>query len=113
MDVPETTELKGMPEQEGGQDSHRDRIGLSLSFVSSIANQNVKIPSGLPKFCGKDKGIDDPQEFLEMFNRVCVAHEVPRSRYFRVFPLCLDSVDGKWLDRWLDNHENSDVDWKT
>jgi hypothetical protein len=56
-----------------------------------------KIPSGLPKFRGKT-GIEDPEEFVDQFQQICRAHDVVEKRYCKLLPLCLDSIDNRWLD---------------
>jgi hypothetical protein len=62
-----------------------------------------KVPSGLPKFRGKSQqAIEDPREFLDHFQKVCLAHGLPRTRLLAVLPLCLDSTDSAWLERWVD-----------
>ncbi|MGI0060685.1 MAG: C2HC-type zinc finger protein, partial [Nitrosotalea sp.] len=76
--------------------------------VSSIAKISFKVPSGLPKF-GSATGEKDPQEFWDSFAKVMVANEVPVEKYVTILPLCLDSIDTKWLDRWtLENGEDLD-----
>ena len=82
------------------------------SFEMPAATSQVRIPSGLPKFRNGKEGIDDPEEFLGQFRKVCVAHSVEEKRYIQILPLCLDGVDGKWLERWLSTKDNLNmIDW--
>ena len=79
----------------------------------TTAASNQRIPSNLPKFRGTGRDSHtDPQEFLDMFKRICIAYDIPTTRMPRILPLCLDTVDSKWLDRWLENHNIQDRSWK-
>ena len=49
-----------------------------------------KLPSNLPKFKGSDsKSVQDPEEFLELFETICDANDVPRERWGKVMATCL------------------------
>ena len=76
-------------------------------------DENIRVPANLPIFRGHgSKSIDDPQEFLDQFQRICVAYDVPLSRYGKILPLCLDSTQNKWYDRWIEHNEGYDkVQW--
>ena len=63
-------------------------------------HEATKVPTGLPKFRGEEKGMKDPAKFLEAFKRRCVAHGIAKHCYAKILPLCMDSIDGKWLDKW-------------
>jgi len=70
--------------------------------VDTMGTRNIKVPSSMPRFRG-DKGIEDPFDFLEFFNRVMIAHEISEDRYMRLVPMCLDAIDRKWFDHWMEN----------
>ena len=53
----------------------------------------------------------DPAKFLEAFKKRCVAHGIAKHRYAKILPLCMDSIDGKWLDKWQPQENGGDV-WK-
>ena len=56
------------------------------------ARKQSRVPSNLPTFRGS-KGIEDPLEFIEQFERICQANEVDEDCYIVLVVLCLDSTD--------------------
>ena len=73
--------------------------------------ESVKVLNNLSKFKGTDgKGIKEPREFLEMFERVCMAHDFPERRWRRALALCFDAVDIAWLDEWCSQNFESTWD---
>ena len=51
-----------------------------------------KVPTNLPLFRGL-KGISDPLDFIEQFERVCIAHGIQEDRYIKLIPICLNNID--------------------
>jgi len=95
-----------------------ESIGSRVSVFSKMGNKEKidldlegNIPRRLPHFRGKD-GIDDPQEFLEIFTRICRASGIRVGRYPAILAICLDNVDACWFESWLDNHLTNKTTWK-
>jgi len=85
--------------------------GGFFNGTSGGSGSNSKVPANLPKFRGS--GTDDPQEFLDNFVKVCTAHDLDEERYLKVVPLCLESVDAKWVERWtIENGGRDSADWE-
>lgn len=86
------------------------------TFKTSIENNFVprddggRLPSNLPHFRGKS-GIEDPQEFLEVFNRTCRASGIKVTRYPTIMALCLDNIDARWMESWLDKNLTTRTSW--
>ena len=51
----------------------------------------------MPKF-RQNGPYKEPGEFLEAFNTVMEAHNIPEERYASLMKLCLEQVDARWLD---------------
>jgi len=71
--------------------------------VKVVSDAKVVVPSNLPQFRSKD--LFDPEEFLELFERVMAAHNIMETRYVTLLGLCLDPTDNQWLnsrrlDKW-------------
>jgi hypothetical protein len=79
------------------------RGGMNSTFMST-GEMSYKIPSNLPKFRG-NAGVEDPQEFLDQLGRICRANGVAESRFSTILPVCLDSVDGRWFEAWMKEHQ--------
>ena len=84
---------------------------LKLGTEMGLSARPVRVPPGLPKMRHEGKLLD-PEDFLEQLARVCRAHDVPPERYMTLVPLCLDSVDAKWVDAWISDHGPM-LDWDT
>ena len=74
---------------------------------------NGSVPRKLPKFRGHlgSFGIVDAKEFLEVFVRCCRANGVSLGHYPALLATCLDNVDAKWLESWLDSNLDSSTTW--
>ena len=96
---------RGMPEQ---SPEPLDKWQTTLRD-NGTDREATRVPTGLPKFRGEEKGMKDPAEFLEAFKRRCVAHGIAKHRYAKILPLCMDSIDGKWLDKWQPQGNGGDV----
>jgi len=69
-------------------------------------DENIRVPANLPIFRGHgSKSIDDPQEFWNLFSKDLCCLDVPLLRYGKILPLCLDSTQNKWYDRWIEHNE--------
>jgi len=62
--------------------------------------EKIKMPSNLPKFRGKD-GIKDPEEFINRFNRLCMANGVSKSHFGAILIANLENNEANWLERWM------------
>ena len=87
----------------------RRRIIQDKSSLNNVTEEETiirgKIPSNLPRFRGKGtNAIEDPQEFLDQFVRVCRAHDEPEEYFVYILPMCLDNIDNKWLDREVQSY---------
>jgi len=89
------------------------RSGFSIDFENELVGGNTEgpVPRGLPSFRGS-KGIADPQEFLDVFTRICRANGTKPSRYPVLLALCLDSIDARWLESWLGRNWTPQLKWK-
>ena len=70
-----------------------------------------RVPSKLPRFRGGSGGINDPEEFLEIFGRICYAHGVPIQRFPAIMATCLDNINARWFESYLGSL-NRDVHWQ-
>ena len=61
------------------------------------STKSGKVPSNMPKF-RQNSPYKEPGEFLEAFNTVMEAHNIPEERYASLMKLCLEQVDARWLD---------------
>ena len=61
------------------------------------STKSGKVPSNMPKF-RQNGPYKEPGEFLEAFNTVMEAHNIPEERYGSLMKLCLEQVDARWLD---------------
>ena len=69
--------------------------------TTMVKREKYKVPGGLPRFrTWNDNGIEDAQEFLDRFKRVCTSHDLDEKFWGRVLYQTLDSTDAKWLDEW-------------
>ena len=92
-------------------DVEEDDYGWGINHINHYRSRNsnvqrretiVRVPSDLPKFRGaSEKGLDDPEEFLDIFIKTCTAHEFPQNWWIKALPLSLDRVDGKWLAKYI------------
>ena len=67
-------------------------------------------PANLPYFRGK-KGMEDPLEFVEQFERVCLFNGIPIDRFVLLLEQCLDTVDVQWITLDKRNSVKSPEDW--
>ena len=72
------------------------------------ARKQSRVPSNLPMFRGS-KGIEDPLEFIEQFERICQANEGDEDCYIVLVVLCLDSTYVQWVNKYL--KEDEDRQW--
>ncbi len=69
----------------------------------------VKVPNNLPLFQtpGEKNSADDALDFLERFEIVCIANEVPMGKWVKMLPLCLQPVERTWFLMFVMNHTKS------
>jgi len=58
----------------------------------------LEVPTNLPTF-RSSKGMEDPLEFIEKFERVCQVNGIQLRRYIKLVALCLDTTDVQWIDQ--------------
>ena len=63
-----------------------------------------RVPNNLPVF-RSGKGIEDPLEFIEQFERVCLANAIDEPRFIVLVSLCLDSTDVQWMNKHIRDQE--------
>src|SRR3569832_379749 len=80
----------------GKRESNIRNSSFRESETFSIKREKVTVPANIPKF-RQNRHYEEPVEFLEAFEKVLVAHEIPEERYIRLLPLSLNSVDGQWI----------------
>jgi hypothetical protein len=92
----------------GRRESNIRNSSFRESETFSIKREKVTVPTNIPKFRQHGQ-FEEPVEFLEAFEKVLVAHEIPEERYIKLLPLSLDSVDGQWIKN---NSKIADCSWE-
>ena len=64
--------------------------------------KSFKMSSNLPKFRG-NIGMQDAEEFINKFVRVCQANCLEEPTFSTMLLTCLEEVNASWLERWLDS----------
>ena len=68
--------------------------------ASKLSSNSWRVPTNLPVF-RSSKGMEDPLEFVEKFERVCEANGIQLGRYIKLISLCLDVTDVQWVNQWV------------
>ena len=69
----------------------------TISPQRPTPTKSGKVPNNMPKF-RQNGPYKEPSEFLEAFNTVMEAHNIPEECYGFLIKLCLEQVDARWLD---------------
>jgi transposase InsO family protein len=88
----------------------RNRIdALSEVRANGVETTIKQMPKGLPTFRNSEdpKTMRDAEEFLERFERICRAQEIPQSRWASILGTRLENVDARWLEHWVANQLDS------
>ena len=64
------------------------------------ARKQSRVPSNLLTF-RESKGIEDPLEFIEQFERICQANKANEYCYIILVILCLDLTNVQWVNKYL------------
>ena len=83
-----------------GSDNRRTSIydqSRPTEYLGEARKKRIVVPSGLPKF-RQGTTPAEPVEFIEQFQKIMEAHEIEEEKYSSILALCLDSVDGQWLE---------------
>ena len=68
------------------------------------------VPKYLPQFRGKN-GLTEPEEFLSVFKRACQATGVLQVYFTQLMMICLENIDTKWMDSWIQDHLTQSQIW--
>jgi len=109
----DTISVKQFPQNSGSASYRNERNSIIHDSSGSGCQRYDKplpIPTNLPLFRKKDhsgNGYNDPGDFLLAFERVCRAANVTYSRYTTLLSLCLDSIDVRWFESYLEEQRPS------
>ena len=87
---------------------------IELKYTANEAPELIsdswRVPTNLPTF-RNSKGMEDPLEFIEKFERVCQANGIQLRRYIKLVALCLDTTDVQWIDQWVRRNGDDEDVW--
>lgn len=91
-----------------------DVLGRNRQMENFGQHRNVpesrRIPNKLPHFKGKN-GIEDIDEFLSNFRRICRASNIPENQCADIMCTCFENVDAEWLEQWIDTNPEQSRVW--
>ena len=102
--------LKEIQEQRKNLKNQYSSVETHRGDQKTIKN-SWKVPNNLPLFCG-GRGEEDPLEFIEHFECICLANGIQQERYVQLVQLCLDKTDVQWITSTIRDSVHTKEEWE-